>query len=277
MPVLEIVDAGSMDNSNPLASFTLDLIVADTDTTTRLSDHTLVILDQVTDDSLSALVKLDARLEALDPQTTEFFIANSTSAPFDVVLLSDGTGKTADEIIIDDLPVGTTSAYFAVTPGVHYLEVRSEDHTTVLEVFEFDWTDSSGEAIAIVVGGDAGSIQALSITGDGTFSDPPVVTSTDAASEVPMSFRILGNYPNPFNPSTTIQYELAGPTNVTLTIYDAVGRRVRSLMNREALAGRYKIVWDGRNDGGIHVASGTYIIRLITKTGSDSRRLMLIK
>jgi hypothetical protein len=276
-PTVEIVAAGAEHNSNPIASASFDLGVEISEDETRLSDLTQYILSQISADSISILAKLDARLEASEAGSVEFFMANSTDAPFDVVLLSGSTGKSTNELIIDDLMPGSTSDYVAVDPGLHQIELRSEDGSESLVTFEFDWFDSGGDAVAVVTAGGSESIRARGMAGDGTISDPKVVSSAESGSELPTAFRILDNYPNPFNPSTTIRYELAGRTNVTVAIYDIAGHRVRTLINNEVPAGRYDVVWDGRNEGSTPVASGTYIVRLETEGGFSSRRLALVK
>ena len=88
----------------------------------------------------------------------------------------------------------------------------------------------------------------------------------------------LSNKPNPFNPSTTIQYELPGVSRVSLTIYDIAGRKVATLLKAKAQeAGRYEIVWDGRSDTGRNVGSGVYFCRLDTGRKEITRKLVLVK
>ncbi|RKZ09945.1 hypothetical protein DRQ50_14765, partial [bacterium] len=70
------------------------------------------------------------------------------------------------------------------------------------------------------------------------------------------------NYPNPFNPSTVIEYSLTREGPVTLTVIDAAGRRVRTLVQGRMAAGEYSVVWDGTDEAGRRVASGVYVYRL---------------
>lgn len=88
----------------------------------------------------------------------------------------------------------------------------------------------------------------------------------------------LGNFPNPFNPSTTISYRLAESLTVSLRIYDLSGQLVRTLVQGEGQSqGTHEFVWAGRNDSGQSVASGTYLYRLDAEGFMVSRRLMLLK
>lgn len=85
-------------------------------------------------------------------------------------------------------------------------------------------------------------------------------------------------YPNPFNPTTTIAYDLAERRAVTLAVYDVSGRRVRTLVDGESTGpGRYERVWDGRDDGGRSVASGVYFYRLDAGGFAETRRMVLVK
>ena len=107
--------------------------------------------------------------------------------------------------------------------------------------------------------------------------------STDCSSDVPgfpegRSLRLLQNVPNPFNPSTTIRFELAGASPVQLRVFDISGRMIRSLMDAPAVAaGPHEIMWDGRDDAGQGLPSGVYYYQLSTPEASATRRTLLLK
>ncbi len=99
------------------------------------------------------------------------------------------------------------------------------------------------------------------------------VSLEDPFNELPRETRLLSNYPNPFNPSTIIRYELAEPANVNLTVYDVIGRKVAVLVNnRQTAAGRHEIRFDANG-----LASGLYLYRLQTDNFIQARQMMLIK
>ena len=79
--------------------------------------------------------------------------------------------------------------------------------------------------------------------------------------------RIVANIPNPFNPRTTISYELAERSDVSLRIFDGRGHVVRTLIAAAQAPQRHQIVWDGTNDSGTAVGSGVYFARLQTRGG----------
>ncbi len=109
--------------------------------------------------------------------------------------------------------------------------------------------------------------------------DMVTITGVDPAGEInPPVSGLVACYPNPFNPSTTIEYRLAGAAQVDLAVYDLKGRLVRTLvagMNRPA--GAQKSVWRGRDDSGRTVAGGVYVCRLEIDGHVFNRRLTLIK
>jgi hypothetical protein len=85
------------------------------------------------------------------------------------------------------------------------------------------------------------------------------------------------NYPNPFNPETEISFSLARATHVRLTIFDILGRTVRTLIDEELSAGHRAVRWDGRNDESEPVSTGVYLYRLQTATASQTRKMLLLK
>jgi len=99
--------------------------------------------------------------------------------------------------------------------------------------------------------------------------NPSVLTTVKQAS-APYSFVLMQNYPNPFNPSTTIRYELPALSKVTITIYNLLGQKVRTLVNEIQNAGPQFLVWNSKNDAGASVASGVYFYRIEAAARSGS-------
>jgi streptogramin lyase len=93
----------------------------------------------------------------------------------------------------------------------------------------------------------------------------------------PARTRLLANVPNPFNPSTTIRYELARPQMARLAVHDVRGRLLRSLHNGVLGAGEHVAQWDGRDFAGRAMASGVYVVRLVTDDGGLSRKIVLVR
>ena len=115
---------------------------------------------------------------------------------------------------------------------------------------------------------------------------PGVTSVADGGESVPRAFSLAQNYPNPFNPTTTINYTVAKTSRIKLNVYNIMGQHVRSLLADETQsAGTYSLQWDGRNDLGSQVASGTYIYRIEVKDPETngarqfvrSRKMLLLK
>ncbi|MEO8447315.1 MAG: DUF4331 family protein, partial [bacterium] len=105
-----------------------------------------------------------------------------------------------------------------------------------------------------------------------------VVAISDFGQNVePKSYGLLQNYPNPFNPSTQIRYNLTKTDNVVLRIYDILGKEVKTLVSEKLSPGEKSVVWDGLDNSGKAVASGTYFVKLETSSGVDSKKLTLLK
>ena len=113
--------------------------------------------------------------------------------------------------------------------------------------------------------------------------DPGTTSSVGDGQDLPVAprpvlSRLLPNVPNPFNPSTTIRFDLAGSGNVDLRVFDVRGRLVRALATGAVyVQGRHEVVWDGRDEHGQAVASGVYVVELTAGDARQSQRIMLLK
>lgn len=161
--------------------------------------------------------------------------------------------------------VGTTTGLYSFTP---------EDGAPVV------WTREAPDLIGNVI------VDALAVR----VSDRKVIVGTHGRgiysvivpqpSDVPQSdaaFLLAQNTPNPFNPSTRIDYRLAGRDDVRLEVFDLAGRSVRVLVNGPREAGAHHCTWDGRDASGRRAGSGVYLYRLQTSAGSLERKMTLVK
>ncbi len=91
------------------------------------------------------------------------------------------------------------------------------------------------------------------------------------------SFELADAYPNPFNPSTIIKYNIPEDGNVTVKIYDIMGREVATLVDEHKSAGSYNVVWESRNSYGNEVASGIYFYNITFKAQSITKKMLLVR
>jgi hypothetical protein len=95
--------------------------------------------------------------------------------------------------------------------------------------------------------------------------------------ESPALFSFNQNFPNPFNPSTTISYTLHRPANVQLVIYDIAGREIKRLVSQYQFEGSYAANWESTDEAGRRVPSGVYVARLLVEQESAIRKMVLTK
>lgn len=125
---------------------------------------------------------------------------------------------------------------------------------------------SNGTVMAIT---DGDAIYTFDLRGPADIDQP--------AELLPITSTVLINYPNPFNPNTIIAYDISSPGEVSLTIYNALGQRVRRLESVRRTPGRYQTEWNGRDDYDRPVASGTYFCRLVSRDGALTKKMMLVR
>ncbi len=98
-----------------------------------------------------------------------------------------------------------------------------------------------------------------------------------ADNKLPNKFSLKQNYPNPFNPVTNIEFALPKATDVTITIYNVLGKKVRTLYNGQMNAGSHKLVWNGLNENGSQVSSGIYIYKMEAADFNATKKMVLMK
>jgi len=147
-------------------------------------------------------------------------------------------------------------------------------------------TDGSGN---IVLTGDFGGTATF---GDTTLTSAgsqdifiaklDLVTGIEEEFVLPKSFNLSQSYPNPFNPSTTIEFSVPVNSNVRLTIYNLLGQVVTTLVNEEISAGNYSVIWNGTNKNGFQVSSGVYLYKMKASGNngnsySETKKMVLLK
>lgn len=162
-----------------------------------------------------------------------------------------------------------------ITPGSGYLSCSAIDPhfglgaATVIDQIDIYWPSGLHQVIT----NDQTADQVLAIT-EGIDLVPSAVDDAD----LPRMTTLGGAYPNPFNPSTTISFALDQSARARVEVYTISGRHVRTLADRSFNAGPHQVVWNGADEGGRQVASGTYLYRMTTNNGFDeSGSMVLVK
>jgi len=215
----------------------------------------------------------------------------NTAGTFTVSLTVTGPGGSDPETKTDyatvDEPVVAAFSQSTDT-GLSPLEVDFTDETTG-DVTNWAWDFGDGDTsteqnpshtyttvdtfTVTLIAGNSCSSDTL------VFVDAVKVTAISGVGDVvPTRYVLEQNVPNPFNPMTTIYFELPEPATVSLRVYDISGRLVRSLLEGSALgAGRQDVVWNGKDDGGQQVATGVYFYHLNAGSFNETRRMVLVK
>jgi hypothetical protein len=114
-------------------------------------------------------------------------------------------------------------------------------------------------------------------SGQGVFKIGDNLTDVEVPSIIPDKFSVSQNYPNPFNPSTVINYSVPDAQFVTIRVYNMLGQEIATLVNEEVEAGIYNVTWNGVDNSGIKVATGTYIYRVVAGSNVATKKMILLK
>ena len=109
------------------------------------------------------------------------------------------------------------------------------------------------------------------------FSIDTITSAADPSISLPKATRLASIYPNPFNPSTTITFDLAKDGQVELAIFDVRGRLVSVVESGHMTAGRHQVIWHGQDRDGREVSSDVYFCRLVADSETQTRKLLLIR
>lgn len=191
---------------------------------------------------------------------------------------SDDTRLTI--IIIDDNSDGRFSAGELIlgTQMYAYSESAPESRQVIASFFDRDITlqfkPAVGDRFALP---EEGSVlrffQSVPVGPDDLY----IVRPAEASPPLPASLVLFNNFPNPFNPTTTIKFYLPGKSKVRVTVYDLLGAEVAVLLDEEREAGEQYAFWQGRNSSGRGVASGVYFYRVTTPSTNAAGKMILMR
>lgn len=171
-----------------------------------------------------------------------------------------------DSLDTFDIPTGVLSA---AIPSVIEL-LAFQDTTFFLEPFAPATYD-------LFVADEMNTCHPAQESAEIAMADVPTSPSAVGDSPSPARFDMFPNYPNPFNPNTTIGYRIPDAGHVRLEIYDVEGRLLATLVDEQQAAGHYTSTWEGVDSSGKKLASGTYFARLEFAGGVRSRTIVLLK
>jgi hypothetical protein len=157
--------------------------------------------------------------------------------------------------VIQDLPAGIDIRLVDLTTR-NVINMKSETQLS------FGVLDSRYDRRVKIVAGDESEVAAR---------------IGDVLSMIPEELSISGNYPNPFNPTTTIKYGLPEPRNVRMTIVNIKGQEIAELVSGWQDMGRHEVIWNGRSDDGTSLSSGIYLVVINDGRNFKTHKVMLLK
>ncbi len=192
----------------------------------------------------------------------------------DIEIGSDGSAYVAGYTSSEDFPGSDGTTY-----GLFLSKLNPAGAELAYTVTVWSGSYNAGHGVAVDTAGDAYFTGAVNVPADIYVAKvaSSQLTGVDEG-EFASGYRLHQNSPNPFNPSTTIAFEIPAPARVTMRVYDASGRVVRALIESEHRdAGGHAVSWDGRDDAGRSAASGVYFYRIEAGGQTLSQRMVLLK
>lgn len=213
-----------------------------------------------------------------------FFSHGVTNGPtVNVERVTTSTPRTLEQLIAVNAAYGSTTSYMTqLNPSISTLQLKAGG--AVVGQYLFDFGNYAGETMTLLATGAVGGTgaNALTIIGvdaAGNVLRPAVTTSDegDVATELPAEFTLNGNFPNPFNPTTNISFDLPEQANVRVEIVDLLGRQVMTVAPQSMSAGANKVI----TVDAARLSSGVYFYRVIaegaTKTFVQGSKFTLVK
>ena len=227
---------------------------------------------------------LETRMTSLADNMVDAILVHGSAdlGEVDVRTVDMTSDHAATKLLANNIKFGDATNYLALEPGLHNIQVKSAQGEEEIDVFEVSLNGYEGETVILNLSGTRNvmaigfEIFGVDIRGD-RISTQTVTSVVDEIAELPTEFALHGNYPNPFNPSTRIQFDLPESAQVTLQVVDMLGREVMTLPAKEFEAGADR----NMEINAVNLASGTYLYRMIA-TGAESRyvktgRMTLVK
>ena len=224
------------------------------------------------------LIIPDARQVADDASEVDFRVLHgATDAPAVDIRLADGGA-----VLVPDAAYSDVSGYISVPAAAYDVDVTLPgDANAVVASYDIDVTSLQGGSALLLASGflspaannSGEAFGVLVVLADGTAFLAPTSTSIDEnIGGLPSEFELKGNYPNPFNPTTNIQYSVPSNADVRLAVFDMLGREVAVLVNGVRTAGNYSVNFDATN-----LSSGMYLYRLQSGNFVQTQKMMLVK
>ncbi|RMG43553.1 MAG: T9SS C-terminal target domain-containing protein [Methanobacteriota archaeon] len=241
-----------------------------------LGSHTQNVDTAIVFDNPSTVATFPLSLnDSWNDQYTISFTVDSLGLTLDVVV-SNTTNTTIDAWGTIDIPLGTfeclrAQQFITQITTVYLFGIPLFADTT--NTIQYSWLGENHGILATVTSFDGETDPNFTLAEDVMFQVPTGPTGIEPSENlVVKEFKLLGNYPNPFNPSTTIAFQIPKAEHVKLTVYNIAGEQVATLVNNYLEAGKYDVEFDARD-----LPSGIYFYQIQAGEYQAVRRMALIK
>lgn len=169
---------------------------------------------------------------------------------------------------------GTNTATYNTSGETNGIRLSSSD----LNSGSFDWTAPAGSTgdVTLYIAGHQGNASGPNTELTLVSSELATDVREDGSSEVPSHYNLSNNYPNPFNPTTSIEFDLPRRSHVTIEIFNLLGQKVATLIDEEYPAGSHSVTWNGRSSGS-PVSTGIYLYRLKAGDFVQTKKMVFLK
>ncbi len=276
---LEVVAGSDADNSNPLLSTTTTIAANENHLAVALRDRVL----------LQPLRREEGDREKIAVLLVHGGVIDAGDGAVDVHRLNDRPDHAVVDTLAEGLAFGQAAGPVAVPDSLLNIALYAAGSDTPIDVYRLDLREAGSlfgaSVLPLLTSGVLGATPPFSlftVRENGTVvvagacpSSLCVSTAADEAADPPGAFALYGNYPNPFNPRTTIRFDLAAPGFTTLAVYNLLGQEVAVLVAGHLPAGRHEASFDAVAVPGL--PSGPYLYRLTSGRFRQQKMLMLVK
>ena len=271
---MDIVAANAPDNSVPLVSLPVRF--------RRGMNYHVIAHGNLGAGVMDFVIREDVRMASTTNNMVDFYFVHGAAGlgEVDIRIIDPIDNTRVIDLLANNFKFDDVGTYMSMNPGGYNFEVTTANNDTQIDVFRLEIQQYANLAFVLNLSGagksSAEGVTMMGVAQDGNPFFPQVITGTET-SELPTEFALLGNYPNPFNPSTRIEFDLPETAEVSIAVFDILGRNVMALPSKEFEAGASRSI----ELNAANLASGNYFYRVVA-TGASGRhietgRMVLIK
>ncbi len=259
---IDIVAAADQGNSTPMASEIVRFLHGVNYNVIMHGDRSEIAIEVVD----------EVRLGARDANSVEFYIAHGARdlGLVDLRVIDPTNNSDVIRVLANNIGWKEVGSYVRLAPVAYNVEITTANNGRQIDVYHLELDQYQSQSFVLNLSGTGNSsAQGISLMGveqDGSTFFPSVITSVETVDELPTSFALAGNYPNPFNESTRVLVDLPERADVSIEVVDILGRRVMTVLAQQVEAGTNRPVWVHASS----LASGTYLLRVIANSSLGS-------